>query len=302
MIGAGVIGSIYAARLTAAGHDVRLLARGDRHDALDRGGLHVQTKGQHLQARPRVLATAEVGSSVDLTIIAVRTTQLEAVLGLLASVDTPTVAFLQHLGPLSEHVRSIVGPRTVIGFPGVGGLIRADGSIEYVEIAAQPTTIDTTADQAHVLHAAIASTGMRTAMEPDMPAWLATHEVFVSCLGAGILSRGGQAPDLAADSAQLRVVVQAIHEGFTSLNTVGVQVTPTPLRVLFTHMPGWFAAAYWRRALRGPVGTVAIAPHVRASRDDEFAALCTSVLAERAHPDLTPTMTALLTPWASKDP
>lgn len=299
VIGAGIIGSIYAARLTAAGHDVNLLARGPRHAALDGTGLHLHTNGKHLQAGPRIVSADEAHSPVDLTIVAVRITQLSDVLDLLAVHESPAVAFLQHLGPHAEEVRSVVGrQRTVIAFPGVGGLFRADGSIEYIEVPAQPTTIDATAAQASVLRAAVNSTGMRTMMEPDMPSWLATHEVFVACLGAGVLSRGGKAPALAADPTQLRTVVRAIQEGFGALNASGTRITPTSLRILFCRMPRWFAAAYWRRALHGPVGTVAIAPHIRASRDDEFAVLCTDVLKRVSHLDTTPALSALFAPWA----
>lgn len=300
VIGAGVIGSVYAARLTNAGHAVSLLARGSRRAALDRDGLQLVQGGTSLHAHPRILGVEGVGTAADLTIVAVRTTQLGDILDLLPALDSPAVAFLQHLGPHVDRVRQVVGAeRTVFAFPGIGGLFGADGRVEYVEIAAQPTTIDATADRSGVLQSALAPTGMRTTLEHDMPSWLATHEVFVACLGAGILSRGGEAPALAADPAQLRTVVQSIREGFVSLSASGVTITPTALRVLFSRMPRWFAAAYWRRALQGPVGTVARAPHVRASRDDEFAALCSGVLTTVARPDLTPTMNSLLAPWAN---
>ncbi len=302
VIGAGVIGSVYAARLTDVGHDVSMLARGARRDILVRDGAHLHSQGRHLRAHPRVLSASGINLPVDLTIVAVRANQLNPVLDLIRTRDGAPVAFLQHLGSDADRVLKLVGPeRTVLAFPGIGGLFRADGSVEYVEIAAQPTTIDSTADQAHVLNTAISSTGMRTVLEPDMLGWLATHEVFVACLGAGVLSRGGEAERLARDPAQLRTVVQAIREGFASLGASGTRVTPTSLRILFSRMPRWFAAAYWRKALLGPVGTVAIAPHIRASRDDEFAALCANVIHRNTHPQMTPTLTALLEPWAHKN-
>ncbi len=300
VLGAGVVGSVYAARLMTAGHEVAHAARGARAAVLDREGVRLRTGDEELAARPRIVAADEPLPTADLTIVAVRATQLDGALSVLGSHRSPAVAFLQHLGPHAERVRSVVGAdRTVLAFPGIGGLIRPDGPVEYVEIAAQPTTIDATAVQAGRLREAIGSTGMRTALEPDIAAWFATHAVFVACLGAGVLSRGGEAPALAADSAQLRRVVRAVHEGFAVLDGRGTTVTPTALRVLFSRMPRWFAAAYWRRALRGPVGTVAIAPHTRASRDDEFAALCADVLGQVGDHDRAPTLVDLLAPWAA---
>lgn len=296
VIGAGVIGSVYSARLAAAGHEVTVLARGERRARLARDGVRLRSPDGELTARPALAPEGGPLPEVDLTVVAVRSTQIDAVLDLVAASSCPAVAFLQHLGAGMQDVQRSVGrDRTIRAFPGIGGLVRDDGSVEYVEIAAQPTTIDGTSPRASTLRDAVASTGMRTASEPDMPGWSATHEVFVACLGAGVLACGG-AEALAADRRRLRTVVRAVHEGFAALAAQGTTVTPTALRVLFSRMPRWFAAVYWRRALAGPVGTVAIAPHTRASRDDEFAAVCADVLARVGGSARVETLVGLLTP------
>lgn len=303
MIGAGVIGSVYAGRLSAAGHDVSLLARGSRQTTLERDGVRLQTANAQVTARPQIVSADQLGVAADLTIVAVRANQVPAALDLLDTYDSSVVAFLQHLGEHADLVRSRVREeRTVLAFPGIGGQINSDGSIEFVEIAAQPTTIDKMAVHAETFRTVVASTGMRTAMEADMLAWYATHAVFVACLGAGVLACGGDAAVLAGDRVRLRAVVQSISEGFAALDAAGTRATPTALRVLFSYMPRWFATAYWRRALRGPVGTIAIAPHTRASRDDEFSTICTNVLDQLGNPGTTPALIELLTPWADLHP
>ncbi len=296
VIGAGVIGSVYSARLAAAGHDVAVLARGGRRAQLARDGVRLRSPEAELTARPGLVPEGGPLPEADLILVTVRSTQLDAVLGLVAASGCPAVAFLQHLGAGVQDVQEVVGrERTILAFPGVGGLVRDDGTVEYVEVAAQPTTIDATAPRGGTLRDAVASTGMRTASERDMPGWFATHEVFVACLGAGVLACGG-AKELAADRRGLRTVVQAVHEGFAALAAQGISVTPTALRVLFSRMPRWFAAAYWRRSLAGPVGTVAIAPHTRASREDEFAAVCADVLAHVGGQARVETLVSLLAP------
>jgi 2-dehydropantoate 2-reductase len=52
-----------------------------------------------------------------------------------------------------------------------------------------------------------------------------------------------------------------------------VTVTPRPLKMIFTVVPGIFAVRYWQGQLRGTVGTVALAPHLRVSKDTELAAI-----------------------------
>lgn len=293
VIGAGVIGSVFAARLADAGYEVSLLARGERLASLGGNGLQVRC-GTRLLSADVTVVSEESMPPVDLLMVAVRTTQLESVLGLAAKSKARGVVFLQHLGGrVGEVVDSVGKERTVLAFPGVGGLVHDDGIVEYVEIGAQPTTIDANAPQADAVRAAIASTGMRTALEADMDGWFATHEVFVSCIGAGILACGGEATALAGDQDILGRVVSAVREGFAALDANGVKVTPAALRVLFGRMPQWFAAAYWRGALRGPVGTIALAPHIRASRRDEFPLLCAHVL-ESVGRSNAPALTALL--------
>ncbi len=298
VVGAGVIGSVYAARLAAAGHGVHVLAHGRRRAALGEDGLRVRTEGRVLTQDVDVLPSDGPLPEVDVIIVAVRATQLDPVLDVFDVSTRATVVFLQHLAARAREVVTRLGvERTVLAFPGIGGLVGDDGVVEYVEIGAQPTTIDATAVRAATVGQLIASTGMRTAMEDDMPAWFATHEVFVACMGAGILACGGDAATLARDQVMLRRVVAAVHEGFAALSSHGVAVTPSALRVLFSTMPGWFAAAYWRHALQGPVGTIALAPHSRASRDDEFPLLCAGVV-DRFASSETPTLSALLEPHA----
>jgi hypothetical protein len=72
-------------------------------------------------------------------------------------------------------------------------------------------------------------------------------------------------------------MVLAVREGFRALARDGVTVTPAPLRIIFTAVPRFFAVSYWQAALRGPVGTLSIAPHVRATRTTEFASLAADV-------------------------
>ncbi len=52
VFGAGVLGSVYAARLHEAGHDVRILARGRRLAEIRQHGIVLEElrSGQHLDA------------------------------------------------------------------------------------------------------------------------------------------------------------------------------------------------------------------------------------------------------------
>ena len=76
VLGAGVIGSVYAGRLAQAGHDVTVVTRGDRLDNLRDLGLRLRTGGAS-ELRPVVsFVDAVPDAPVDLAVIAVRREQV----------------------------------------------------------------------------------------------------------------------------------------------------------------------------------------------------------------------------------
>jgi len=83
VIGAGAIGSAVAARLTGAGHDVRLLARGARADLLERDGIRLSSPEGRIVARPQIIRSAQE-SPCDVLFLA---TKADALPGLV-----PTIA------------------------------------------------------------------------------------------------------------------------------------------------------------------------------------------------------------------
>ena len=294
VFGAGVIGQVYAGRLLAAGHDITVVARGVTAEQLRQHGIRLRRSSVTTTHPVAVVEPADLGADSqgqgdrpqghgdrpDVLIICVRRDQLADALPQLRAVDAGLVVVMMNIGAAPDNLLDALGPdRTVLAFPGVGGRRAEGGVVDYVEIPQQPTTIAAGAPGSAQAREALSSAGFRIAGEHDMPAWLATHTVFITLIGAGILSRGGYAEALGRDRAQVREVVTAVTEGFRALQADGVTITPGALRLLFLTMPRWFAVAYWRRALRGPVGTIAIAPHVRATASTEFALLAADVLA-----------------------
>ena len=96
------------------------------------------------------------------------------------------------------------------------------------------------------------------------------------------------------------MMVKAIREGFTVLQTQGIPISPFNLKVIFTWMPTWFAVLYWQYALRTTIGTLAMAPHANAARDEmrQVAQDITAQLqrSSRSTPTLSHLLTFLETP------
>src|SRR5271155_96424 len=92
--GAGVIGTLYAARLQRAGHHVTVLARASRRADIQRHGLVLEdiVTGARSVARVSVAGQLVAEDSYDLVLVTVRRDQLPEILPVLAlNRNTPSV-------------------------------------------------------------------------------------------------------------------------------------------------------------------------------------------------------------------
>ena len=133
---------------------------------------------------------------------------------------------------------------------------------------------------------------MSTTAEID--GWLKTHAVFIAATCASINSCGGDAVKLAADRERVATMVRAAGEGFRALASQGVAVQPRALKMIFTIVPPVIAVLYWQGQLRGTLGTVALAPHSRMTKDTELPILYRDVQKMVAGMAATPHLDKLL--------
>jgi 2-dehydropantoate 2-reductase len=272
--GAGVIGQIYAGRLHEAGHEVTVLARGQTLETLARDGITLASGGTSCLSRVTVTGHVGADSSFDLALVTVRSDQVDEILPALAGLRASSVVMMQNNALGQAGLGDIIGSgRVTLGFPGVGGYRNDDGVIEYIEIPQQPTTLGRSQGREKTAEAVFRSAGFAVITTADMDGWLKTHAVFIAGVGAAISTCGGDAVTLAADRSSVSTMIRSVGEGFRALASQGVTVTPRPLKMIFTVVPGIFAVRYWQGQLRGTVGTVALAPHLRVSKDTELAAI-----------------------------
>lgn len=123
IVGAGVIGSLYALRFAQSGMDVTLLARGNRLDSLKKDGLQYNDKGtiQHLSIKTiEKLAGDDI---YDFIFVPVRYDQAESALSALKNNQSQTIITLSNTVGYDQWLE-IVGDRLLPGFPGAGGDIK----------------------------------------------------------------------------------------------------------------------------------------------------------------------------------
>jgi 2-dehydropantoate 2-reductase len=275
VIGAGVIGSVYATRLQAAGYHVTLLARGRHAADLRASGLVLQdaSTGQSTTSHLQTIERLVPKESYDLALVCVRLDQVAAIIpDLAANQHIPTlVFFLNNPTGTKLLVEQLGSQRIVLGFPGVGGT-REGTRVRYVLPHQQPTTLGEVDGQMTArlrrLSAMFEQAGFATAISRSMDGWLKTHAVFISCVCAALALEGGDSVRLGQNRSTVALMVSAIREGFAALQSQGIRATPFNLKLIFSWMPRWFAVRYWQRALQTELGTLAIAPHANAAPDE----------------------------------
>jgi 2-dehydropantoate 2-reductase len=268
--GAGVIGTLYAARLRESGHRVTVLARGARLRDIRNYGLVLEdvVSGHRSIIQVDTTEALDPDDRYDVVFVAVRRDQLDSVThDLLSNRHIPTVLFMLNNPNGSHDLVQIFGEeRVVLGFPGAGGT--RDGHIvRYALIAQQPTTMGEIGGRRTArlrgLAAAFRGAGFSTKISSDMDAWLKAHAFFVTAVCGAIYLSGGDCGRLSKDDATLSLMTKGVREGFAAVRALGLPVTPFPLKVLFAWLPHRFAIGYWRRYFASKVADVVFGQHAR---------------------------------------
>jgi len=295
VLGAGVIGSVYAGQLMRAGHDVVLVARGARLADLRAHGLILQDaeSGSRLALTASTVSVPDPNDHFDLVLVPVRAEQLRSTLPILTPMtDGSDVLFFGNTAGRQAELVDALGTRAMFGFPAAGGT--RDGLvIRYVLITQQKTMIGeqdgTTTSRARELQRVFDNAGFPTMISANIDGWLMGHAAFVVPIAFALYRVGVDAPRLAADRVTMQLMVRATRQAFTALRSASYAQIPTNLRILYS-LPTIFVTAYWRRVLASPRGELWFAAHSRAAREEMHA--CAQQLQEavrntgHAAPDL----------------
>lgn len=240
VFGAGVLGSLYAARLHISGQQVTILARGSRQFEIEQDGIILveEQSRKRFRAQPRVINSLAPDDVYDCILVLVRKNQLASALPVLAANSSPMLLFMVNnaAGP-GDIIAAVGHDRTVLGFPGAGGA--KEGSTIYYNIVPQliqPTTIGELDGRRSrrllTVAAALRQAGFPTVLCANMDAWLKSHIALVCPIADAIYAAGGSNARLARQPENIHLMLRAIREGFQALDALQIPVTPKKLRLL----------------------------------------------------------------------
>jgi 2-dehydropantoate 2-reductase len=300
VLGAGVIGSVYAGKLLAAGHDVVVFARGSRLVELQTEGLILEDAESSLRLVVPVPSMSELAAEdrFDLVLVPVRSEQLPSTLPILTSMhDGCDVLFFGNTAGHQAQLIAALGERALFGFPAAGGV--RDGSVvRYVLIKQQKTMLGEASgsitQRVRHLQGLFSGAGLPTTISANIDDWLLGHAAFVVPVAFALYQVDTDTARLAAEPLMLRRMVRATRQAFRALRVDGNDEIPTNLRTLYLRVPIVFATGYWRRVFAGPRGELWFGAHSRAAPEEmrAVAAQLQAALRRIGHP--TPDLDVLL--------
>lgn len=298
--GAGVVGSVYAARLKAAGHNISLLARGQRALSLRAHGIQLEdaSTGQRTTTQVSVVEQLAPTDRYDVVIITVRFNQLHAILPVLAANhESPTLLFLLSNPAGLQQFEQFDPQRIVPGFPAVGGAREGD-VVRYMSLRQVPTMLGEAdgrmTPRLHQLAAVFKQAGFTVKLSSDMQTWWKTHAIMdMGILIVATMMMGGSV-QLARSRRHVVMLVQAMREGLRALQALGTPLTPFSLTVLFLWFPRWLTVIIFQLLLRTRLSALGIDAHLDDDRE-ELRQVAQEIMAQlRSSPLATPTLNRLM--------
>lgn len=289
--GAGPLGSLFAARLHEAGHEVSLLARGKRLAELKEFGivlLDTQT-GEETVACPQIVEQLAPEDAYDLVLVIMRKNRALEILPILAANHhTPNVLFLMNnaAGP-GELIKVLGQERVLVGFPMAAGYRRGHvvdyivgappGKKAKIPIGEVDGCLTPRLQQVGGILASM--DGFDVEQRTDMDAWLKTHvALLMPSLAPAMKAAGRDNIRMAHTRDAIVLAIRAIREGFLVLRALGYSIVPKSVQK-FERIPEPILVWGFQKRLVDPCIRVAMLEHAKAAQDeikflaDEFIAL-----------------------------
>ena len=253
IVGPGGIGSTVAFQLSQAGHDVTVVARGNRLERLRRDGAIVTVEGK--RAAVQVSGEVDTTTDWDLVLVTVLVSEVDALLPALSASAAKSVMFMFNTFQSLDQLCDAVGPQRVsFGFPAFGARLD-DGRLSSTIPRRGMATVVSDPLWAKVFGDA----GIPTRVHPDMQSWLRTH----AALAVPIMIAGSAALRRGAGISRTEAVgmARASKEGLQLVRHLGNSVTPAPVAIIGRAPVPVLATVLWSLTRLGAFRrTVAIAP------------------------------------------
>ncbi len=267
IFGAGVLGSIYAAKLQEAGSQVTLVARGTRYQQLQEHGVvlrHFQT-GQESVTQVPVVDAMPAEEHYDICLVLVQKTQLQSALNALrVNRKIPAFVFMNNTAEGPDAMVAALGrDRVLMGHANAGGE-RSGHVVDYM--LAETMTFGELdgkiTERLRSLQTAFEKAGIGVSLNRNIDAWKKYHVALAVPLSYAVYAANGCNYELAKNRHLITHAMNGIREGVRALTKLDYPVEPSKLKFLL-YIPNILVVPLFQRVMNTPLLDIGGARHIR---------------------------------------
>ena len=270
--GAGVLGSVYAAKMQEAGAHVTVLARGQRLVDIREHGIVLERfdSGKRTSTPVEVVDQMPRDEHFDVCVVPIQATQVEAALPTLAeNPHIPSFLFMHNTVTGFEPLIDALGrERVLIGHANLGG--ERDGHVVHY-MASQNMTLGeldgSESERVKRITDAFRAAGFGVEFNTNMDAWKRYHMAFGTPMVNAMYMAGSCNYRLARNREALRKMIRGMREGFAVLKARGYPIEPKGMRLLAA-LPDFLLVLLFRIVFRMRIMDIGGARHARNAREE----------------------------------
>ncbi|HSJ39412.1 MAG TPA: 2-dehydropantoate 2-reductase N-terminal domain-containing protein [Planococcus sp. (in: firmicutes)] len=242
--GVGPFGSLFAERLSEAGHAVSLLDHGERQQELKTHGIVIENTETGVRTVTHLPIVESLGEEdyYDLVIVPIRKNKVSAILpALAANKHVPTFLFMMNNAAGQQEFIDVLGKeRVMAGFPLPGGYKK--GHVMYMmPVEKKNTTIlpigevdgSVTTRTREVAKILSSMRGYRAEIQKDIDAWLKTQvAILIPTLVPAFYACDSDLERFAATRDAQVLMKRALHESLLATKNAGIPITPPAFEIM----------------------------------------------------------------------
>jgi len=270
--GAGVLGSLYAARFKEAGMDVALVARGKKVNELRKNGIVLQDfkTGERTTTKVRILDGMPGEEYFDACVVMIQRIHLtEALKELSKNPNIPTFVFMQNnlRGP-EEMIKALGRERVMVGHGNAGGERKA-GVVHYM-IAEEMPLGELDGEKTERLKRiadAFKAAGFANYCSKNIDSWKRYHMALAVPFAFAMYRNEICNYKMAENREDCQKAWRGIKEAFRVLKEQGFPVEPPKFKLIFA-LPEFLVLPLFQRVLRTKVSDIGMARHLRNAQEE----------------------------------
>lgn len=272
--GAGVLGCNLARDLFRAGKDVTLLARGAWAETIRANGLCIKNWLFPIKSTSHIPVVTELAPEdrYDVIFVAVRYTQLSAILSTLRANQTRNLVFLGNDVRAEELAAALPDKNVLFAFASTAGHRERDRvvSVDMKKITIGQLCLSPSNEA--LIRKIFDGMGYKVAYEPNMGDYLLCHAAFVLPVAFACYKTKGNLKQLKGDTAYLSKLIDANIEGYRAIQKAGHEILPKEDAAFESAQYHKTCMRFFKLMCATPLGKVCASDHAM-NAVDEMSAL-----------------------------